>query len=295
MNIKNNIETALNDPSRLAVEVNRLYHRRLNSIDHNPRGTNVLEEEWDNLIILDACRFDAFERYAPDLPGETEARTSLGSTTREFIRANFRGKKLYDTVYVSANGWYQILREDLESDIFRFLYCDRDALDGLTSTPKTVTDTAVSTLEEHPNKRFIVHYMQPHQPYIGQSAKRISHEGALLPTVKKNNISRGELRTLYDENLRLVLEEVEHLLETLEGKTVITADHGEYLGERQRPIPVREYGHPLGIYTDELVTVPWHTFTNGSREIMSAGESYDESKDEDSSVESHLKALGYKL
>lgn len=29
------------------------------------------------------------------------------------------------------------------------------------------------------------------------------------------------------------------------------------LNERARPFPIREWGHPSGIYTSQLVRVPW--------------------------------------
>jgi hypothetical protein len=43
-------------------------------------------------------------------------------------------------------------------------------------------------------------------------------------------------------------------------------------GERSFPIPFREYGHPPGIYTDELLAVPWLVHTNGPRREIVAEE-----------------------
>jgi hypothetical protein len=43
-----------------------------------------MQEDWDNLIILDACRYGAFERNNT-IPGALEYRFSRGSMTGEFF------------------------------------------------------------------------------------------------------------------------------------------------------------------------------------------------------------------
>ena len=65
------------------------------------------------------------------------------------------------------------------------------------------------------------------------------------------------------------------------------------VGERAFPIPIREWGHPRGIYTNGLVTVPWLVSENGERCEITAGDSADsESVDEDV-VADRLRDLGY--
>jgi membrane-anchored protein YejM (alkaline phosphatase superfamily) len=59
------------------------------------------------------------------------------------------------------------------------------------------------------------------------------------------------LRKAYRENLRLVLESVAELLENVSGNILITADHGEYLGENRR------YGHGLVPRHYPIIEVPW--------------------------------------
>jgi hypothetical protein len=70
-------------------------------------------------------------------------------------------------------------------------------------------------------------------------------------------VSIEDVWAAYAENLELTIPHVEELLETLDGKSVITADHGNLFGEKVRPIPIRTYGHPPGFRTTELVSVPW--------------------------------------
>jgi len=53
---------------------------------------NVMEEEWDYLIILDACRYDYFESlYKEFFDGELEKRVSLGSDTLKWCLESFKG------------------------------------------------------------------------------------------------------------------------------------------------------------------------------------------------------------
>jgi len=59
-----------------------------------------------------------------------------------------------------------------------------------------------------------------------------------------------EVREYYRQDLRLALEEVARLIEGLDGKVVVTADHGELLGEGG-------WGHYIGGKEDELLNVPW--------------------------------------
>lgn len=59
------------------------------------------------------------------------------------------------------------------------------------------------------------------------------------------------LRKAYEDNLKTVLEEVAKVASRLPGKVVVTADHGELLGEEGL------YGHPPRCDTPYLREVPW--------------------------------------
>jgi hypothetical protein len=78
---------------------------------------------------------------------------------------------------------------------------------------------------------------------------------------------------------------------------VITADHGNLVGERLGPIPTRrKYGHPYGVHTEELVVVPWFVVEGETRREMRADspvESDGESVS-DEELEDRLEALGYR-
>jgi hypothetical protein len=62
-----------------------------------------MQESWDYLIILDACRYDCFEEVWENyFKGSLEKRIAAGSSTKEWRDRSFPG--CYDDVlYVSAN------------------------------------------------------------------------------------------------------------------------------------------------------------------------------------------------
>jgi hypothetical protein len=287
------VRRGIRDPRQAVSELNQLYNHYRAGQRYNPAGTDVFAEDWDNLVILDACRYDELERRST-LPGRTESRISRGSTSPEFIRGNFTGKTLHDVVYVSANGWYAKLEDDMGADVHAFEFVDRDAMGGLTSRPETVAAAARTAAENHPNKRLIVHFMQPHWPYLGPSGERFDR-GRFDDVLRQTDASHADVMEAYRENLDIVLEEVGPLLDDLTGKTVVTADHGELLGDRERPVPIRTYRHPEGVYVESLVKVPWHVYENGERKDVVAERPPKEADDFDfGQVEQNLQDLGYR-
>ncbi|MFC7028075.1 hypothetical protein ACFQH8_12520 [Halomicroarcula sp. GCM10025710] len=114
------------NPGLAVREVNRLYHTRLGRQTGNPRGIDIFEEDWDNLLILDACRYDMFEEQH-SLPGRLESRISKSSHTSEFLQSNFADRDLRDTVYVTASPMYYRNRERLNTR------CTTSSTSGRTS------------------------------------------------------------------------------------------------------------------------------------------------------------------
>ena len=80
---------------------NYLICRFLQLVSGN-RGTLVTKEKWDNLIILDSCRYDVFKQVIDefDIRGKLGVRLSRGSTTHEFLRENFKGD-FKDIIYIT--------------------------------------------------------------------------------------------------------------------------------------------------------------------------------------------------
>jgi hypothetical protein len=263
------------NPAFVGRELNRLFHRRSYQREFNTRGVDVMEEEWDNLLILDACRFDDFADLH-DLPGELETRRSRGSHTAEFLRGNFDGRDLLDTVYVTASPQLHYQGIDARFHAVDYVW-DGDGWDDDAGTvlPETMVERALAAADSYPENRLIVHFIQPHYPFLGASdvlcgsvKDRTGRDiwGALMHGEYRG--SPEEIRAAYRRNLEIVLPSVRTLLANVRGRTVVTSDHGNMFGERAFPVPIREWGHPPGVYTEELVTVPWLVSENGHRTIV---------------------------
>jgi hypothetical protein len=104
------LRIALSRPKLFPRELNESYFSLSYGREYNRAGVDISDEDWDNLILLDACRYDAFETACAghDALGDLERRISMRAATREFLRGNVRGRELHDTVYVTASPHYYI-------------------------------------------------------------------------------------------------------------------------------------------------------------------------------------------
>jgi len=294
------------NPNLFLREANRLYHRRLNLRSYNTDGVDIFAEDWDNLLILDACRHDMFTEYA-DFPGELDSRISRSSSTREFLKANLQGRDLLNTVYVTANPQLYRHRDwlDVQFHDVRHVWQHEGWDDEYqTVLPETTTEHALEAAADYPNKRLVVHYIQPHYPFLVDGDQPFDNSQAFLKPDEAGSwnqimsgdlsVSREEVWQAYVQTLERALPAVEDAIERLDGKTVVTSDHGNMVGERARPFPIREWGHPRGMYTEELVNVPWLIVDGARREIVSGDAVENEIAVSDEVVEGRLKDLGYK-
>ncbi|WP_242634233.1 hypothetical protein [Natrinema longum] len=302
---------ALQNPRLFARGLNRAYHRRAGLRSENPSGIDVFTEDWDTLVVLDACRYDMFAS-ANQLDGELTPRISKGSSTVEWLRANFSGRDLSDTVYVTANPQLERNREEWDVNLHKIINVwleeGWDDEHG-TVRAETMTDAALKANKKYPHKRLVVHYMQPHYPFVPADTdfdddhlRKIDGNGG-SPSGENVwgkkftgnlDVSRDELWSIYLENLEYALESVETLLGEMSGKTVVTGDHGNYVGERAFPTPIREYGHPRGLYDEPLVKVPWFVYDGETRREIVAGESTESTDNVESEVvDQRLQDLGY--
>ncbi len=303
--------------------VNTYYHSRGGRRDHNPNGIDVLKQDWDNLVILDACRYDAFEaakeRHA--VPGRLKSRISRGSQTPEWLKANFGGRKLHDVVYVTGTAMPYHLsianpddpssrqqRWGFDLDVHDLvnvwmdppaeslpLYEDR--IQSRIILPEAMRQEAVAAEERYPHKRLVVHIVPPHDPYIGPTGEEI-HEMADNPWRAYLNgeldIDIELLRTAYRENVDLAVKAAKDLTEDLSGRTVISSDHGDLLWERSGPFPTKEYLHPEQTYVPELVRVPWNVTENGSKTTHADPPTgYKDQQTGEDDARGQLRALGY--
>lgn len=255
--------------------------------------------KWKNLIVLDACRYDYFKEEC-DLSGTlSKARSPAfegkGAPTSVWYRNVFL-KKYPNTIHISS---HPRVNSKMEVEGFEGFKHFEEVIDLWdtgwdeefgTVMPEDVTDAAIKTVQDQPEKRLIVHYMQPHTPYLSLGPPRTKKKkepqsrtsffrrlrnGAVtkarkimgdmmavrlmklfrLPPLSPmddalRRVGAEGVEKAYRENLRIALDSVEKLLPSLRGKTVITADHGELLGEKGR------FGHDFD-GGEVLETVPW--------------------------------------
>jgi hypothetical protein len=299
--------TAATTVLEYARSANQRFHSRNYRWRYNRNGIDVFEEDWDTLVILDGCRYDTFARYE-DLPGELEKRESRGSMTVEFLRGNVAGRELTDTVYVTANGQFYNYEDELDATFHHVenVWRHDAAWDDVHHTvlPETLTRYALRAAERFPHKRLLVHYVQPHYPFIEGP---IDIDDAFDPETPDfwNRVLFGDLdydestlRRAYTDNLERALPHVVDLLAGVQGRTVVTSDHGNMLGTRSFPVPHREWGHPPKLWVSELTDVPWLVHESGDRPAITSdpptvNTSLLPDDGEETDVHEHLRHLGY--
>ncbi|WP_337652583.1 hypothetical protein [Halomontanus rarus] len=269
----------------------------------NTAGIDVFNQDWDNLILLDACRYDIFEE-TNSISGQLQKKESRGAMTREFLRGNLIDKDLTDVVYVTANPMLYRDSSEISVEFHNVINVwQDDGWDETESTvlPETMTQHAIQADRKYPNKRLFIHYLQPHYPFIGHDLTSAIPD----PAVTENDIwtrkvrgddvaTKEEIWSAYQNNLELALESVKELLDVIEGKCIVTSDHGNLFDERVWPLPNREWGHPNGIYVSQLVDVPWLEVPFDSRKSIKAEKSESTTITEESKVIDRLEQLGYK-
>lgn len=236
----------------------------LNVSYHFSRKYAVLEDTWDYLIILDACRFDTFKKINT-IPGKLSKKTSKGTHTVEWSKKNFEGNNCSDIIYISGNpqvSHYKVDRWQGGNPFRKLvdLWVDDWSDNYGTVMPDVITKATIKEIEQNDRKdvRFIMHYLQPHYPFVGKIKPKTPNPD------NKSNISyyryvqktEGSLQGVikaYESNLEYILPYIEDLIKHIPKgkKIVVTADHGEVFGEWGI------HSHPPYIYLNELVTVPY--------------------------------------
>jgi hypothetical protein len=164
-----------------------------------------------------------------------------------------------------------------------------------TLPPRTLTDRAINVGRSQSPERMIVHYMQPHYPFLSQprldAGIDIDRFGELpwdnvWDRLRKGEIDQSKVWEAYRDNLSRVLEDVSLLLENIEAETaVITSDHGNALGEWGI------YGHPIHMPIAQIQMVPWIETTATDKHTHEPATEHESTVDSD--IEHRLRQLGY--
>jgi len=236
---------------------------------------NLIEKDEFLLIILDACRYDFFwQEYDKYFDGKLVKVESSGRDTFEWAKHTF--DKKYSFPYVSGAVPINTIVNNVNPGGVKHLYSGYTPSDHLTNIidtwkqgwnellgtvpPWKVTQSALNNF----NDRMVVHYFQPHSPFIGKKpilggrgkeygkGRGNPPDQTIWWRAKNNILTDEELRNAYRENLHLVLTDVAILLQNSKmfDNIVITSDHGNLLGEGG------QYAHPR-TNSLQLYQVPW--------------------------------------
>ncbi|MFD1562999.1 hydrolase [Haloarchaeobius amylolyticus] len=278
----------------------------------------VLEREWDVLVLLDACRVDLMAEVATEYdwlpsPAEIEAGAidSVAGSSKEWMRRTFtpaHAATLEQTAYVTGNPFSAAVLGDnhplgLVDEVWRYAWDD----DAGSIRPEPITDRAIGVCRDGDFDRVIVHYMQPHVPFLDRPDLHAGYrpddwgspDSVVDPDetgvdvwgrVRRGELNRDEVWAAYADNLRVGLDAVATLRRNVDGTLVVSADHGNAMGE------LGIWGHP-DRPVSSVRRVPWielEAHDEGTREsVLDPDETDTDDRAVDADVQDRLASLGY--
>jgi hypothetical protein len=261
--------------------------------------------DWAALIVLDACRADVFHETTAGEPALAPPASSLtarspGVCTPAWLAAVGPLLAERNALYFTANPVVdrEVRRRGLGLDLVsvwrrhwaRFTSRKIPSVHPFSVNGVVLTWAELGRLARRP---IVVHYLQPHSPYVGEVPLAMARWGRTtdplgsachrLPrpdrAARDGRLDWGLLRRAYRANLALAWRAALHLARSLDaaplrpGPVVVTADHGELLGEDGR------FGHECHWEHEALRRVPW---------LVLGPE-----RGEGAATEAKLRALGY--
>jgi len=213
------------------------------------------------MIILDACRYD----YLVELFDERDIDKNIVKADSDVPNTHTWLKEYwqdgyYDLTYVTCIPW--VANQPVQhhdAGIFDGSQHFRRVVESWrhswSSEHKTVLPESIATdVNNNETDRMIAHFAQPHYPHIGEPKITTDHAKNIEYAGDNKNITDDYLRRSYKSNLEKVIDEgVMNInmvdFDNPDRAIIITADHGEALGEDG------EYGH--NSYHELVTTVPW--------------------------------------
>lgn len=267
--------------------------------------TLLEQTQWDVLVVLDACRADVFSRVAPAFgmgPRVGQARSPAVCTPGWLGRVKplLRKRK---AAYFSANpvvdrelGQSGLRPISIWKDHWgRFTRLQIPSVHPLSVNGVVLTYRRLGLMKGQP---WVVHYLQPHSPYIGVVPLAMARWGGRCPgplgracrRLTRPDVAAGKgrldwrlLRRAYRANLELACDAVRQLRASLPGTMVVTSDHGELLGEPPEAGAAPAFGHECHWDHPLLRRVPWVVLPQDAAPRS----------DDEGAVRGRLRALGY--
>ncbi len=248
----------------------------------------ILDRDWDVLLLLDACRYDYFEILCP-FKGKLTPFDIGCNGTKKYMQMNFSSPECSDVVFVNH---LILFPEWVNTSLFHAVIDAHNICwnqDYGTVLPEDNSRVGLETINKYPDKRIVIHYSQPHDPFLDRNttiikrkthkqivyrnsrtawaAKRLNSLKNIFPPMPFWYIEKvfgssagiGEiyfsegfagLKKSYEYNTIRALNSMKKIVDIRDKKVVITSDHGKMLGEGFM------YSH--GYWTPKVVTtVPW--------------------------------------
>jgi len=237
-------------------------------------------------------------RFLGNLNVNVERVLSAGSCTKEWLEKTFT--EPVNAVYVSANPWVSIVFKG--KNVFkRVIDVSVKFWDNKLKTVRAEHVNLIALRYLLRGENLIVHYLQPHAPFICSTWLRDYGDdptlagSSIYKQATRSSKARKEFARAYLENLRYVLKVAKKLIYSamkLGYSIAITSDHSELLGvyaplktfklyfrknllkflKNWLPYGIGYYrvvGHPCGWGDKSLLEVPWVEVYNHDIQIMS--------------------------
>lgn len=228
--------------------------------------SELLKGDWGTLIVLDACRYDIFKDIVDKSPieeGTLECVRSNAIGTPQWYINNWLGKRgAFPAALISANP--QAFRFG-ELKFTRTIRAWQPLWFGDIFVPEK---TFGFYIKSSYGARAVIHFIPPHLPFIGEEGRKLNIKIGmdvaqpmefLFPDWEERCVKYGkweELKTCYAESLVFMMRNIYQWLADFLPPVVITADHGEVIGE----CGMYGHSHPEKELEDIQKNVPWFVF-----------------------------------
>ncbi len=220
----------------------------------------MADTDWRTMIVMDACRYDTLADIAPGFMEPPECVDSQAHCTIRWYRRHW-DSDYKDTVLITAHPIIGCTFVKTTCHFAAKIWIEKEtpaeSIDWIL--PENTLKCMPDIIKQYPDKKYLIHLVPPHLPFIGKSGIVFQKQElgwgitgaamykAAMAYAKRNGWNK--LREYYRENIQVSLAAIQKYLGVLKGPIIITADHGELLGEDNR------YGHQ-GKHP-QLQEVPW--------------------------------------